>query len=752
MIYALSVRLCALICFAAIQPLLANASENLAWGKRVVFSPAPNYELTARGNTDATDLTDGKHSSRVDHRLWFDTACVGYSYAGLVQLAVDLGAVQPVDEVTVRFQGGSPQAGVALPGWVDVLASEDGDTYYKVASYSKWRSGDKERFGIPRDEGKAWVHTLRFSGLQARARWVGLSFYTTALTVLDEMAVLKADGDASRRPFDDTQRSDFSVVRPRMYFHKPTVFISTNIPTPNPIGLILPPGKPPVSGEIELDLPEGLQLLGGWIGGTAMKEINTNPVRDSEGVFMRANFSVNFGRANKDWGRIYLGGNWPNGKRGFLRYRLQSGGTWSPRMKQPVEAIEIPAVQPPKRLIAGLGWWPLSATLSWPDGLRVFHHLGLNTLPLFGRYPEMKAADSLAFVEKARGEGFKIMNIDSPLHAMLGSHKRAGELYCQFGDGKQGTQLCPSYRGPLYRAELERLAGQTAAVKADFLSCDIELWGWRGPQDSPKCSRCKADFAQSGCKDWDEWYLLKGGEMWTDLSNAVRRAMAEKWPDRRNVPFAGIEIGGYDFRPGINYQSLWPFDRLYPAHMQNSQVSTYTPLEPYHVGLVGDEARADRVKLPRSDVMPWITPGDAGTFPGEMFRWALLECFANGSKGVHFWSSRVWDTEDLAAYAEALRIAGQVEDIIVDGELLTGTTSQPPVRLSGMRKGNEVFLLAADYFSTASGTVTVQLPSGLSGIVTDLRSGRQAGHVRAPDSIFTFAFDGEKARAFRIRP
>jgi hypothetical protein len=76
--------------------------------------------------------------------------------------------------------------------------------------------------------------------------------------------------------------------------------------------------------------------------------------------------------------------------------------------------------------------------------------------------------------------------------------------------------------------------------------------------------------------------------------------------------------------------------------------------------------REDRRLLKKTAVMPWLTPGDAGVFPGWAFRDSLLECFANGSRGLLFWSRRVWDTETLAAYAAAVRIVAPIEDVIGD--------------------------------------------------------------------------------------
>ena len=52
--------------------------ENLAQGRPVVFAPPTNYSLTGRGESDATDLTDGKLTQREDRRLWFDSAAVGW--------------------------------------------------------------------------------------------------------------------------------------------------------------------------------------------------------------------------------------------------------------------------------------------------------------------------------------------------------------------------------------------------------------------------------------------------------------------------------------------------------------------------------------------------------------------------------------------------------------------------------------------------------------------------------------------------
>ncbi len=729
------------ILWSAAVPTAASETRNLALGKKVLFAPAPNYALTARGGTDAADLTDGQLSPRKDSRLWFDSAAVGWSYAGLAQMAVDLGRPADVGEVAMRWQGGSPQAGVTVPCWVDVLASEDGRRYYRVGSCSRFRPGDWRKLAIPPDEGEAWVHRLRFGDVNVRARYIGVEIYSAGLSVSDELEVLAAAAGA-KCPSAALrgEPSAFTVTAPRMYFHKPVVHVPANVTAPTPIGWIVPAGREKTRVAATIDLPRGVRFVGGRFGGTDLAEAKGKPIEG--GAYSRYTFSFHAGKGNKAWRRVYLAGGEPRG--GSIRHRLawQGGGTGL--IEQPIRVVNVPRSPQPKRLMTGLGWWSLRDTMDWPGALEAWRHLGLNTLPLFARWTKLDDPNAAATIQRFRRAGFKVMNIDSTFHHMVArAGKRKGELMCRFADGTAGQKLCPSYRGELYEAELDRVARECAAARADRLSCDIELWGWRGPVDCEKCTRCRADFARSGAKDWKQWRLAKGEEMWRDLAERVRDACKQ----------AGLkppELGVYDFRPGHSYQYFWPFDRLYPKYMANSQVSTYTPLYPYHLGLIGDEARLDRSRLPRSDVLPWITPGDAGSFPGEMFTWAVLECFANGSRGVHFWSGRVWDAETLAAFGRAIRIAAPVEDTIVDGELVGGVKCSPAMRVSGMRRGDDMFLLIADYASPRTGKVAVTLPAGPARRIVDLETGKEIARLKPSERSFSVPLQNERAKAIHV--
>lgn len=724
----------------------ADDRPNLALGRPVTFCPPPNYELTAKNGTDAADLTDGKLSKRKDDHIWFDAASVGYSYAGQVQIAVDLGEEKPVGEVAIRLLGGTPQHGIAFPVWVELHASADGVQYHRVAACSRFTPGDFERYGVPRDEGKAWVLPFRFRDAHVRARYVGLAFYGTGLTVTDEVYVYPpAAGAACRAAADAGPPSGFTVTGPRMYFHKPVLMIPTNVNAPTPVALVLPAGMSRGAVTAVLDLPAGVRLAGGRLGTCGVAEAKSEPA-DAGGT--RVTFAATVGRAGKDWGRLYLRTDWPDGRRGTLRYRWKWPGGESPALEQPLAAVTIPPAPQPRRLMTGLGWWSIAETAAWPEALESFKALGLNTLPLFAS--RLKAPEAMAAAQEQiaafRQAGFKVLNIDSTFHHMVaGAGKRAGELSCTLADGTAGEGLCPSYRGPLYAAEIDRLARQCVAVRADIVSCDIEIWKSALMKKARTCTRCQADFKASGAADWEAWQLAKGDEMWRAVADRLAAAY-------REAKLPPPDLGVYDFRPGRNYQAFWPFDRLYPKHLTNGQVSTYTPLYPYHVGVVGDEVRTDRALLPKSDLLPWITPGDAGVFPAAAFEDALLECYSNGARGVLFWSGRVWDVESLAAMARVIRMVAPVEDVIVDGQLVGEIRTSPAVRVSGMRKGDAMFLLVADYAGTKPQTVEVELPAGPAAVVVDAATGAELARSTPQDRRFRVVLEPGRARAVVVRP
>lgn len=722
---------------------------NLAAGCKVVFSPVPNYALTQKGESDATDLTDGKFSQRADRHIWFESAAVGWSYGGRVLLAFDLGHSARIDEIAIRLLGGSFHAGGSIPGWVEAFTSDDGEHFRKVAEFSRWKPDDFARFGVPDDAGKAWIHCLRFTNLAVHGRWIGLRMYSSATTASDELFVFGAIDD-SAKPVASGTPSDFTVTHPLPHFHKPELVIATDLALPVPVGITVPTAmsKDTRAVRLNLELPKGVEVVGGNFGGQKIRREDATELPQGNGLHYTLSAQLGKdGKSQKDFGRLYFKApGWSDGQKGTLRYTVEHGNWKSPAIELPLVAVAVPPAPRMKRIMAGLGWCSAGITAGWPDAFEAWRQIGLNSFSLFAQM--MKDDESLwNLVEQARKQGFFVVNIDSPPHRMQERHRRDKEIYCQFADGTVGAKLCPSYRGPSYQDGVRRFAAGMGRACPGFVALDIETWGWRGPTDSQKCIRCQKDFAASGLKDWQTWWVAKGNEMWKDMIGAAHAEVAR----HGGKPF---EVGGYDFRPDAAYQGVWSVAQLYPEWMQDSQVSTYTNLYPYHLALIGDEVRLDRTRLAHSDVLPWITPGNAGTFPGEAFQWALLECYANGARGVYFWSAATWDSEDLIAYNRVVRAIAPVEDLILEGELVgDAATVAAPARLSGIRRDGAMLLLVADYFRRTNRAVQLGLSLSARSQVRDLLTGETlATDLPAGTQTLTVPLGSARGRLLHVRP
>ncbi|MCE5228093.1 hypothetical protein LLG95_00660, partial [bacterium] len=642
---------------------------NLAYQKKARFSQAGWG--TSPNTTDTLKMTDGKLCARPDLNMRADRpTCVNFNYPGLVQLSVDLGKPEEIGEVAIRFSGGSREQGTQFPVWVKLVASDDGVKYYSVAGYSRFTPGDQEKYGVPREAGKAFIHKLRFKDANIRARYVGIEFYGSAYFGTDELYVLAGDAGAKYKDVSKLKPCDFSITSPRMYFHKPYSVLANNLDAPMPIGMLMP-ARFSEKVTVTIDLPKGVKFVAGHIGGAPVAKAVGKKVDHG---FTRYTFPCT-ARNAKDWSRVFIRDGAKCGKKSAMRYQLAYGNYQSPLMEQPIVARTMTSAPQPKRMMTGLVYVPMANTLDWPDVLNVERSLGFNILSVFSKSTQFDDPAVAAMIAKFRNAGFKIVNIDNSFEAM--DARNNAEVTCQFGNGKHGRRICPSYRGPLYEKELQRISDEFAAARPDIFSPDIELWDSNGPTDSKRCTRCQADYKASGAKSWDAWWLMKGEEMIHDFVNTIRDRAKELGI---KPPYLGV----YDFRPNDNYNLVYPFNRFYPEWLDNSQVSTYTAYYPYNVVFTGNEARKDRQALPRTDQMPWLTPGDAGTFPGEMFTWALMECYANGSRGVNFWSSRMWDPELLDAHARATKMVAPVENVIIDGDLVKGVSCNPEMRVSGM--------------------------------------------------------------------
>lgn len=745
-----------------------SESVNLAEGAEVRFLPNPTGGSENKVSRISRAMTDGKYSQAENVLVWRDPEVAVWKYRGRINMEVDLGQDCEIDEVAIRLLGGSYEwggQGKGFPTEVEVFVSRDGEQYFRVGGYSRWAPGDQEKFGVPADEGVSWMHNLKFEDLQAHGRYVGVRIYGTGLSATDEIQVFgrSLQEGEERLETADQEKGDFSVTRAQVYFHRPSLQIATNVPLPVPVGIVTP--NPVIQDNlvVELEFPEGVELAGGNLG---KHNLATAVVEDVEGVRkyrfeMSEEVRDGFWNNRKHFGRMYVRAtNWEPGQQGELVYRFSDGTSWqSPDYKIPLLAVELEEAPRLKNIMTSLGWWYVHESMAWPDVLDSFRKVGLNTFTFtVASSTTVDPKDpGMVLLEQARDEGFYISLVDSTIQRLKQKHQDKSEIYCHFEDGEVGNAYCPSYRGPYWEEELERFGEVVGRIRPDFMSQDIEIWRAADQvdfdfshlkEDRRRCVRCGEDFANSGLRNSEIWRRSKGLEMWTAMIEVARKASRENGgPEFLN--------GGYNFRPGQTYQRVWNFNMLYKAGLlDHSQVSTYTTLYPRHIAWIGDRIRGDREKLPDGHVMPWLTPGDAGAYPGEYFLWMVLEAWTNGSRGIWFWSNRLWDSDLLIAHNRAVHAIAPVEQVIVEGDLV-GKHAQVvgEGRVSGMRHDGEMVLLIADYEEQSSGEVEVRVEFAADSEVTDLLSGEKL-IARLPAGVHQIQVDlqGNMARLLYIKP
>jgi len=723
--------------------------ENVARGKSYELRPAPNYYLTLKGDTDSTDLTDGYLSTR--DKIWFEPKAVGWEgRVGIAQIKLDLGEVYPIEEVALRLQGG--YGSMVLPDNVEVLVSDDDETYYLANDYRFWRPGDRERFVLPPETGTPFVCNLRFRDMKTRARYVGLRIRGGAI-MTDELAVYRGDHPAEEVEFAPADERLFVTKVPYVYPLREKVHVCRDFTTPCRFGIVLSSPEP-TNIRFFLDVPAGVTIAdvpdtgiyGGdppaklpdaeqipLEGGGTRYILATSVSRDS--AFMRAR--------GKAFAYFQMTTDWPAGKTGELRYGLQVQGGPDYATSVPLEAVSIGPVPCSDRLRTLIGpFWGWKMVHRWPGFLDMCDRMGFTAVGAF--LSDAEKEDAVAYFEEARERGFEVV-------AFSGfGYTAKEETHCEIAPGEYALGRngpCPTYRGKHMQGEMKRMVSRTLKLKPDAETWDIEIWNWQGPLFCEKCLHCKADFEKSGAESWQEWRSQKGVELLGDFINPMKAACAE----------AGVkmpELGVYDFVVGGWYQKFWDVSRLNEVYGINSEPSTYSPVHPTNIEHMGDEVRRTKLQMgPAGKVIPWMSPGDYGLFSAEQMCWALLDYFANGAQGVYFWSHRYWDTDQLIGYAAALTAVHPVQHIVADGSPLPDIAATEGVRVRGMGLGDEMFIMVADYRLSKPRTAEVLVPVLVGCDVIDLETGQTVAQVNDEYNLLRVELSPERRqRAYYVKP
>lgn len=714
------------------------AGINLAQGKAVRMNPPPDYRLTTN-DTDPADLTDGKLTVRTDDKIWFDKNAVGwYLGNGEAYLQLDLGEEQPLDRLVIRCLGGT-SGNFKFPKQFDLYVSKDGNTWFNAASMQKLmpcesaQSDFKKYYYLDESAPQYATRIYPFEfDIQADARYVLLKITgETGSIFSDELAVMKAEKRPAgfNRAYQNTGAAipmDGVVIRPRVS----ELAVIRDLPAPQQFVIEDMRGKAekgkPVS--LILDLPAPLKLLS--------PEAKTEPVEINGLKYLRLEFPLKY---NKSTGRfisptLFLGAG--DGKVSApARIYARCEGQDQFKTELPVKIVELPPIKPFERLHVSLSWMGERNGMDWPEFFTNWRRLGFNTVSSFPRF--WKAGNdgpNKAYLDAARKAGFKIIMNDSAFHEMMRGHKADSEIFCQI-PGETNKILCPSYRGPYYEKEMERVARCVREGKPDYVFYDIECWH-HAAAGASKCTRCQEALQKSG-KSMNEFLFDCGTETMRDLDAAVKTGAKQ----------AGIPVpvqGSYNRHALKPLYGIEDFQRIYPAYINMAQPSLYVA---GRAGDVHDSIRGNHKLLKNKQIIPWLTAGTYGEFESYKVEQMVLEALLNGAQGVTYYAYGDFTDSPLDFYyhAKALAQIRPYEDLIADGEILEPTGTNKEMWYSGVRKGGEMLLLVGNYVNAPEKT-TVRLPFAEVTGIKDLRSGEKVSGA----SEFTFEVPKSDIRLFYI--
>jgi len=701
--------------------------NNLALGKKIIFSKRPDYKLTSKGDTDATDLTDGKLSNRKGDTIWFDKAAVGWYSAGAengLNCLIDLGKISPVKDVVVRALCGKRQMNLAAPSEFKVLVSRDGKDFYEAAEMIKLAEGEKDLSDFNKtfyvaESGRAYVYPFKLQ-VNADVRYLGIYIKgSTGAVFIDEIAVIEGINTACG--FNDAyvgQKEKFLttgiLVEPRLK----ELAISTNINTP--AFLQLTDMRDAASQEKKTDLiievPEGVSVIFPEASKEAFEIDGKKYTRWKMPLKRR-------GKYNITEAIFFTAGKSVDCKLPAFIYAA-SEASRGEKIQVPLRLIEIPEVKPKfKRLMVSLQWMVEKDQMNYPDFLKAYSTMGFNAVPCFPRYwvKTEKQGEMTKYLEEARMKGFKISMNEAPFHVMAKGHQEGSEIYSQLKKGKPGKNLCPSYRGDYYRKEMDRVAECVKSAKPDYVFWDIECW-YNGAIEAQACMRCSEEQKKSG-KPMGEYLKDCGTRQMRDLKDAVKCGTDGKMP----------LIHCYDTHPSApNYHMILDFNKFYPDYVDVSANSFYVSGNALKVH---DEMVENYKILKCNKCLPWLSAGTYGELLPYKLEQMILEALMNGACGILYFQYSDFDTPmDFYYHSKALAELAPYEDLLLDGEKLFDLTgSNRNFTYSAVRKGNEMLLLIGNYKRDPNGETEINLPFKN---ISEIRNLKDNGKIINSGKIF----------------
>ncbi len=702
--------------------------NNLIAGKSLTFDPEPRYELTAKGGSDATDLTDGKFAEK-DSALWFYPEAVAWlrAYNGVTVIA-DLGETKAVGKVVIRICGGKPGTGVVFPEQLETWVSRDGKEYFRSFAIKKlppleaYLADWKNFYYLPEEQGpeaKAYVHIFELP-VSADARYVALRAptFTPISLITDEMAVMEAteperklDGfNAAYRSAPRSLNHKTVILRPRM----DTFYVAEDIPLPN--RLCWEDRRETRQGIIgyQIDLPEAVERVPDETWPREMRALT-----ETERLNGRVRFHFQPSLQGQVWekqlnyAKNLLGPYFFRVKKGAVipeqdKYAEFSGvvdGKITHTVRVPLEIVSIQPVPPLKNINVNLGYILNGYTTQWPEFYRTMRHCGFNTVSF--DFTNDKTGREV--YENARENGFKTKLELSP-SAIMNRNLDVDEFRCTGLTAKDGVSACPAYRGKYYREMLDWITEMVRKYpQIDYLDFDEESWEPRQFAQIIRCTRC------------DE--LRK--EMGVDWKTYLTRAQADYLKPYKKAALDGAapgkppEVYFYAMDTLFGYNSEYgkiPFlggDLLYPEYCDMVGPSVYHR-SPFRIRTAIRDVY-DKYPEP-AKIVCWITAGagayNESAYP-EKTGQQLVEALMNGAGNIIYYRYQSFESpRDFVSHADVLRMLAPYEEILLNGKRTELQGENKGLVYTARTLGKETLLLVGNYETFRPAETVLKLPVG----------------------------------------
>jgi len=688
--------------------------EELARGKKVLFYPAPDYNLTTDKN-DPYDLTDGTLSAEKDDRIWWNKDSVGWFLGKGMNtgrtLIIDLGSVQPVGQIAIRVLGGGEVRNLDLPFSLEFLASADGKQYYSLQKMTRLLPKVKDQANFVTnyyapETGKAFMLPLMWRG-DVRARYIAIRTPPQVGFFTDQISVLKAADSGT--PKDLQSFPETSVITSGLLI-KPRhddFAVTTNVLTPRMLDLenFTNININKNDAGFRLEMPKGLHLL-------PQTDFPFTEITASKPGMICYQFSFD-GKWTK--GPLWIAKDPnvnipPNSKVTITSY-LQ--GKVSNVVESPLKLVKVPEVPPLQAgtLDISLAWTQDKQEHNWPNFLQDFHKMGFNYVATFPRSFSSEGGNtdtkkSLDFLQQALKLGYGIVYDESPFHIMWAQVQKdikSGKMdaaeqkdfFTQI-DGTQGKAMNLLYRGKYFQDEIARVARLAATVRPDLVFLDIEWWdsSVRESKDDP---RVIAAWKQSG-KSWDDFVTDTGTAVLGTLVNTMRKAVPEK----------KLVVGLYNSDPGRPLNNkFFQWNKIYPGIIDIAQPSFYRQ---GRVLPIRERVRADHDDMQNRQIIPWLTAGTYGEFDPRKMEPMVLESILNGARGVTYFALRDFEPLDFYYHAQALHKLAPYQDLLKTGKPISYQGDNKTLYYTGYASKSEAFILVGNYGGSTKTHVDLPIP------------------------------------------